>query len=67
MQGIINISLTFLQLTDLLHVLQVTLADIRPDKLIKTKIEKKCDGGSKYLYGSDYQNVEFYQCYNTYS
>ena len=54
MQGIMNISLKFLQLTDLLHVLQVTLTDIRPDKLIKTKIGKKCDGGSKYLHGSDY-------------
>ena len=54
MQGIMNISLKFLQLTDLLHMLQVTLADIRPDKLIKTKIEKKCDGGSNYVYGSDY-------------
>ena len=31
----------FLQLTDLLHVLQVTLADIRPNKSIKK--EKKCE------------------------
>ena len=29
----------FLQLIDLLHMLQVTLANIRPDKLKK---EKKC-------------------------
>ena len=32
----------FLQLTDLLHVLQITFADIRPDKPIKKKKEKKC-------------------------
>ena len=32
--------ITFLQLTDLLHVFQVTLADIRPDRSIK-KIVKK--------------------------
>ena len=32
-------SITFLQLTGLLHVLQINLADIRPDKLIKK--EKK--------------------------
>ena len=35
-------SITFLQLTDLLHVLQITFADIRPDQSIK-KREKKCD------------------------
>ena len=37
-------SIKFLQLTDLLHVLQITLADIRPDnkKRIK-KIGQKCD------------------------
>ena len=34
-------SITFLQLTGLLHVLQINLADIRPDKLIKK--EKKRD------------------------
>ena len=34
-------SIKFLQLTDLLHVLQITLADIRPDNSIKK--EKKCD------------------------
>ena len=36
-------SITFLQLTGLLHVLQINLADIRPDKLIKkeTKRDKK--------------------------
>ena len=33
----------FLQLTDLLHVLQIAFADIRPDKPIKKK-KKKCDG-----------------------
>ena len=31
----------FLQLNDLLHVLQITFADIRPEKSIKK--EKKCD------------------------
>ena len=30
-------SIKFLQLTDLLHVLQITFADIRPDKSIKKK------------------------------
>ena len=30
----------FLQLTDLVHVLQITLAGIRPDKSIKKKREK---------------------------
>ena len=30
-------SITFLQLTDLVHVLQVTLADFKPDKLLKSK------------------------------
>ena len=35
-------SIKFLQLTDLLHVLKITFADIRPDKSIK-KREKKCD------------------------
>ena len=30
----------FLQLTDLLHVLQITFADIRPDNSIKKKREK---------------------------
>ena len=34
-------SITFLQLTGLLHVLEINLADIRPDKLIKK--EKKRD------------------------
>ena len=34
-------SIKFLQLTDLFHVLQITLADIRPDKSIKK--EKKYD------------------------
>ena len=34
-------SIKFLQLTDLLHVLQITLVDIRPDKLKKRKKEKK--------------------------
>ena len=33
-------SIKFLQLTDLLHVLQITFADIRPDKSIKKKREK---------------------------
>ena len=32
-----------IQLIDLLHVLQVTLADIRSGKVIKKKLEKKCD------------------------
>ena len=36
-------SIKFLQLTDLLHVLQITFADIRPDKSIKKMREKKCD------------------------
>ena len=40
-------SVKFLQLTDLLHVLQITFADIRPDKSIKKKKKerekKKCD------------------------
>ena len=38
-------SITFLQETDLLHVLEITFADIRADKSIKKKeIErKKCD------------------------
>ena len=31
----------FLQLNDLLHVLQITFADIRPEKSIKK--DKKCD------------------------
>ena len=30
----------FLHLTDLVHVLQITLAGIRPDKSIKKKREK---------------------------
>ena len=30
-------SIKFLQLTDLLHVLQITLADIKPDKSIKRR------------------------------
>ena len=30
-------SIKFLQLTHLLHVLQITLAEIRPNKLIKKK------------------------------
>ena len=30
----------FLQLTDLLHVLQITFADIRPGKSIKKKEQK---------------------------
>ena len=34
-------SVKFLQLTDLLHVLQVTLADIRPDKFKEKKERKK--------------------------
>ena len=34
-------SISFLQLTDLLHVLQVTLPGIRQDKLKKKKKEKK--------------------------
>ena len=33
-------SVAFLQLTDSLYVLEITLADIRPDRSIK-KIEKK--------------------------
>ena len=33
-------SIKFLQLTDLLHVLQRTLADIRPDKSIKKRERK---------------------------
>ena len=33
-------SIKFLQLTHLLHVLQVTLANIRPDKLKKKKENK---------------------------
>ena len=33
-------SIKFLQLTDLLHVLQVTLADIRPDKFKKKRKKK---------------------------
>ena len=37
-------SIKFLQMTNLLHVLQITFANIRPDKLIKKKGEKKkCD------------------------
>ena len=37
-------SITFLQLTDLLHVLQVTLAENRPDKFfLKKKKRKKED------------------------
>ena len=34
-----NIQLNFLQLTDLLHVLQITFADIGPDKSIKNERE----------------------------
>ena len=34
-------SIKFLQLIDLLHVLQITFGDIRADKSIKKK-EKKC-------------------------
>ena len=34
-------SIKFLQLTDLLHVLQITFADIRPDKSIKKRERKK--------------------------
>ena len=34
-------SIKFLELTDLLHVLQITLGDIRPDKLKKVKERKK--------------------------
>ena len=34
-------TIKFLQLTDLLHMLQVTLADVRPDKSMKK--EKKCE------------------------
>ena len=33
-------SIKFLQLTDLLHVLQITLADIRPDMSISKKRKK---------------------------
>ena len=34
-------SIKFLYLNDLLHVLQITFADIRPDKSIKKKRKKK--------------------------
>ena len=34
-------SIKFLQLTGLLHVLQITLVDIRPDKSIKKKKKEK--------------------------
>ena len=34
-------SIKFLQLTDLLRVLHITLADIRPDKSIKKKKKKR--------------------------
>ena len=34
-------SIKFLQLTDLLHVLQITFADIRPDKSIKKERERE--------------------------
>ena len=36
-------STKFLQLTDLLHVLQMILADIRPGNSIRKKKEKECD------------------------
>ena len=36
-------SIKLLQMTDLLHVLQITFTNIRPDKLIKKGREKKCD------------------------
>ena len=36
-------SIKFLQLTDLLHVLQITFGDIRPDKSIKKRERKWID------------------------
>ena len=40
-------SIKFLQLTDLLHVLQVTLADIRPDRFKKKERKKVRKKGKK--------------------
>ena len=34
-------SIKFLELTDLLHLLQITFADIRPDKSIEKEKERK--------------------------
>ena len=50
-------SIKFLKLTDLLHVLQITFADIRPDKSIK-KIFLKKESEKKNIY-DDYAYESF--------